>query len=296
MPADSRRAYLYGLAAVLLWSTVASAFKLSLRYLDYAQLLLYACAVSTLVLGVVVVVQGKGVLLLAGGHRAWLRSLGLGLINPLVYYLLLFSAYERLPAQEAQPLNYTWALTLTLLSIPLLKQRPSWADLLAGLVCYSGVFVISTRGDVLGLHFSDPVGVVLALGSTVLWALYWIFNTRDERDTVVRLFLNFALALPFVFLYCLVESTPWPVSTAGLWGAAYIGVFEMGIAFVLWQQALHYAKNAAQVGNLIFVSPFLSLVFIYFFVGEEILLSTFVGLVLVVAGLLLQQFQRTSPK
>lgn len=296
MPADSRRAYLYGLAAVLLWSTVASAFKLSLRYLDYAQLLLYACAVSTLVLGLVVVVQGKGVLLLAGGHRAWLRSLGLGLINPLVYYLLLFSAYERLPAQEAQPLNYTWALTLTLLSIPLLKQRPSWADLLAGLVCYSGVFVISTRGDVLGLHFSDPVGVVLALGSTVLWALYWIFNTRDERDTVVRLFLNFALALPFVFLYCLVESTPWPVSTAGLWGAAYIGVFEMGIAFVLWQQALRYAKNAAQVGNLIFVSPFLSLVFIYFFVGEEILWSTLVGLILVVAGLLLQQFQRTSPK
>jgi drug/metabolite transporter (DMT)-like permease len=296
MPADSRRAYLYGLAAVLLWSTVASAFKLSLRYLDYAQLLLYACAVSTLVLGAIVVAQKKANLVFAGGRRAWLRSLGLGLINPLVYYLVLFSAYERLPAQEAQPLNYTWALTLTLLSIPLLKQRPSRADLLAGLVCYSGVFVISTRGDVFGLHFSDPVGVVLALGSTVLWSLYWIFNTRDQRDPVVRLFLNFALALPFVFLYCLVESRPWPVSAAGLWGAAYIGVFEMGVAFVLWQQALRYSKNAAQVGNLIFVSPFFSLVFIYFFVGEEILWSTLVGLVLVVAGLLLQQFQRTSPK
>lgn len=256
MPADSRRAYLYGLAAVLLWSTVASAFKLSLRYLDYAQLLLYACAVSTLVLGAIVVAQKKANLVFAGGRRAWLRSLGLGLINPLVYYLVLFSAYERLPAQEAQPLNYTWALTLTLLSIPLLKQRPSRADLLAGLVCYSGVFVISTRGDVFGLHFSDPVGVVLALGSTVLWSLYWIFNTRDQRDPVVRLFLNFALALPFVFLYCLVESRPWPVSAAGLWGAAYIGVFEMGVAFVLWQQALRYSKNAAQVGNLIFVSPF----------------------------------------
>ena len=296
MPADSRRAYLYGLAAVLLWSTVASAFKLSLRYLDYAQLLLYACAVSTLVLGAIVVAQKKANLVFAGGRRAWLRSLGFGLINPLVYYLVLFSAYERLPAQEAQPLNYTWALTLTLLSIPLLKQRPSRADLLAGLVCYSGVFVISTRGDVFGLHFSDPVGVVLALGSTVLWSLYWIFNTRDQRDPVVRLFLNFALALPFVFLYCLVESRPWPVSAAGLWGAAYIGVFEMGVAFVLWQQALRYSKNAAQVGNLIFVSPFFSLVFIYFFVGEEILWSTLVGLVLVVAGLLLQQFQRTSPK
>lgn len=296
MPADRRRAYFYGMGAVLLWSTVASAFKLSLRYLDYAQLLLYACCVSTLVLGVIVVVQGKVALLFTGGRRAWLRSLGLGLLNPLIYYLLLFSAYERLPAQEAQPLNYTWALTLTLLSIPLLKQRPSWADLSAGLLCYSGVLVISTRGDVLGLHFSDPVGVGLALGSTVLWALYWIFNTRDERDPVVRLLLNFALALPFVFLYCAVQSTPWPVPIEGLYGAVYIGIFEMGIAFVLWQQALRYAENAAQVGNLIFVSPFLSLGFIYFFVGEEILWSTLVGLVLVVAGLLLQQLQRTSPK
>ena len=39
---DRCKAYLYGIATVLLWSTVASAFKLSLRYLDYARLLLYA--------------------------------------------------------------------------------------------------------------------------------------------------------------------------------------------------------------------------------------------------------------
>lgn len=291
---DRRRAYVYGLVTVLLWSTVASAFKLSLRYLDYAQLLLYASAVSTLVLGLIVWLQGKSQLLWNGGIRAWSRSQLLGLCNPLAYYLVLFAAYERLPAQEAQPLNYTWALTLTLLSIPLLKQRPNWSDALAGLVCYSGVLVISTRGDVLGMRFSDPIGVALALGSTVLWALYWIFNTRDDRDPAVRLFLNFALSLPFVWLYCLWQSHPWPVPVEGLWGAAYVGVFEMGVAFVLWQQALRYAEHAAQVGNLIFISPFLSLVLIHFFVGEEILPSTFVGLFLVVGGLLLQH-RRRSP-
>jgi hypothetical protein len=78
---DRRRAYLYGLGAVLLWSTVASAFKLSLRYLDYAQLLLYACGVSTLVLGSIVLVQKKVGLVFAGGRRAWLRSLALGFIK-----------------------------------------------------------------------------------------------------------------------------------------------------------------------------------------------------------------------
>ena len=43
--ADQKRAYLCGVAAVLLWSTAASAFKITLRYMDYAELLFWAsCA------------------------------------------------------------------------------------------------------------------------------------------------------------------------------------------------------------------------------------------------------------
>ncbi len=291
---DRRKAYLYGIATVLLWSTVASAFKLSLRYLDYAQLLLYASAVSTVALGCAVLVQGKVSHLWSEARRAWGRALLLGLCNPLAYYLVLFSAYERLPAQEAQPLNYTWALTLALLSVPLLKQRLRWQDGVGGIVCYAGVLVISTHGDVFTLHFTDSLGVVLALGSTVLWALYWIFNTREAGDPTVRLFLNFALSLPFVGLYCAWQSSLWPVPIEGLVGAGYVGLFEMGVAFVLWQQALRYAENTAQVGNLIFVSPFLSLGFIYLLVDEAIRPSTPVGLALVVAGLVLQQMRSSA--
>ena len=291
---DRRKAYLYGIATVLLWSTVASAFKLSLRYLDYAQLLLYASAVSTVALGFAVLVQGKVSHLWSEARRAWGRALLLGLCNPLAYYLVLFSAYERLPAQEAQPLNYTWALTLALLSVPLLKQRLRWQDGVGGIVCYAGVLVISTHGDVFALHFTDSFGVVLALGSTVLWALYWIFNTREAGDPIVRLFLNFALSLPFVGLYCAWQSSLWPVPIEGLVGAGYVGLFEMGVAFVLWQQAMRYAENTAQVGNLIFVSPFLSLGFIYLLVDEAIRPSTPVGLALVIAGLVLQQMRRSA--
>ena len=291
---DRRKAYLYGIATVLLWSTVASAFKLSLRYLDYAQLLLYASAVSTVALGCAVLVQGKVSHLWSEARRAWGRALLLGLCNPLAYYLVLFSAYERLPAQEAQPLNYTWALTLALLSVPLLKQRLRWQDGVGGIVCYAGVLVISTHGDVFALHFTDSLGVVLALGSTVLWALYWIFNTREAGDPTVRLFLNFALSLPFVGLYCAWQSSLWPVPIEGLVGAGYVGFFEMGVAFMLWQQALRYAENTAQVGNLIFVSPFLSLGFIYLLVDEAIRPSTLVGLALVVAGLVLQQMRSSA--
>jgi drug/metabolite transporter (DMT)-like permease len=286
---DQSKAYLYGIATVLLWSTVASAFKLSLRYLDYTQLLLYASIVSLFVLMVILVIQGKIKLLFSYSPKQYLRSSLLGFLNPFLYYIVLLKAYDLLPAQEAQPLNYTWAITLAILSIPLLKQKIGLKDLVAMLVSYSGVYVISTHGDVTSFHFSNPFGVALALGSTIIWALYWIYSTTDDRDLVAGLFLNFLFGLPWVLIFCLLFSLSWKLPPLGLLGAAYVGLFEMGITFVLWLNALKLSESTAKVGNLIFLSPFLSLIFIHLFVGEDILASTFIGLVLIVAGILMQQ-------
>lgn len=284
-----QQATLYGLAAVLLWSTVATAFKLALRFLTPTELLLFSGAFSTLLLAAILMVQGKLRLAFQCSRREYLLSLILGLLSPCLYYLVLFNAYARLPAQQAQPLNYTWAITLSLLAVPLLKQkigRPQW---LALLISYCGVVVISTEGHPWSLHFSDPFGVFLALASTVIWSLYWIFNTRDSRDPVVGLFVNFLCSCPFVLGYYLLTSAVRLPELPGLLGAAYVGAFEMGACFVLWLLALKRTANAARISNLIFISPFLSLVLIHFLVGERILPSTFIGLLLIVAGLLCQR-------
>ena len=290
------KAYLFGLATVLLWSTVASAFKLSLRFLEPPQLLFWASLASTLALGVLLAARGGMVPALKSTRSQWLRSAGLGFLNPFLYYLILFKAYDLLPAQEAQPLNYTWAISLTLLSVPLLKQSIGRRDLAAVFVSYAGVVVIATRGDPAGMEFSSPLGVALALVSTVVWALYWIANTREDRDPVASLFLAFCLGLPWTLGWCLAftgllpDTGVWP----GLAGAAYVGLFEMGITFVLWLTALRLTENTAKVGTLIFLSPFLSLVLIHFLVGEDIYPSTYLGLVLIVAGLAIQQLKRRA--
>ena len=280
---------LFGLATVLLWSTVATAFKLALRELAPVEMLLIACTSSVAVIGIILLVQGRWHQVFSLTRRQYAQSFGMGLINPCLYYFVLFGAFDRLPAQEAQPLNYTWALVLAYLSVPFLGQRLRKTDILAGLVCYAGVVVIATRGAVTSLSFSDPLGVSLAIGSTVIWASYWIIATRDTRDPVVGLFLNFLFGLPVIALICgLTEgfNLPGPGAFAA---AVYVGVFEMGIAFVLWSYAMKKAENTSRVSNLIFISPFLSLVFIYFILGEQILPSTYIGLVLIVAGLWLQQ-------
>lgn len=287
-------AYVYAGIAVFLWSTVASAFKLSLRHLDPLQLLLYANIVSIVVLAAVLAGQHRLHLLARYDRRDLLRLAGLGALNPFLYYVVLFRAYDLLPAQQAQPLNFTWAITLALLSVPLLGQRIGWKSFAALIVSYSGVVTIATKGDILGLHFTSLPGVALALGSTVIWALYWIYNTRDRGDPVAALLVGFCFSLPLIGLTTALFSDPVVTDWRGLAGAAYVGAFEMGIAFVFWLQALRHSRTTALVGNLIFLAPFLSLVFIHFLVGEEIVPATYIGLVLIVAGNVVQQWPARS--
>jgi drug/metabolite transporter (DMT)-like permease len=287
---NQQKAYLYGLTTVLFWSTVATAFKITLHYLRPVQLLFYASLASIIILTLILLIQGKLRIIFSYSSAQYAQSLTLGILNPFLYYLILFKAYDLLPAQVAQPLNYTWALTLALLSIPLLKQKIGVRQIVAGFICYFGVGVISSKGSFVSFDSFDPLGVVLALSSTIVWSLFWIYNTRDNRDPVASLLLAFLFGLPFIFIIAITTSGLQIHDVRGLLGAAYVGTFEMGITFVLWLRALKLSDNTAKVGNLIFLSPFLSLVFIHFIGGEKIFTSTFIGLLLIVSGLVIQRF------
>lgn len=291
---NQRKAYIYAISTVLIWSTVASAFKISLRTLPPAHLLLYANLASVLLLGVILLLRRELGIALPKNRSELLRSAGLGILNPFLYYLILLQAYSLLPAQEAQPLNNTWAITLSILAVPFLKQKLSLPEIFAILVSYFGVVVISTHGEPFGMNFSDPFGVALALGSTIVWALYWIFNIRDSRPPLAGLFMNFLCALPVTLFYCLVFTEMQLPDLTGFLGAVYVGCFEMGISFVLWLQALKYTASTAKISSIAFMLPFFSLIMIHFLVGEEILPSTFYGLVLIVAGLFLQQIVKNK--
>ena len=104
------------------------------------------------------------------------------------------------------------------------------------------------------------------------------------------MFLNFLFEFIFVSIFTAMFSTSIVDQHMGLVGAFYVGLFEMGITFVLWLKALKLSKTTALIGNLVFLSPFISLIFIHFILHENILPSTFVGLVLIVIGIMLQRY------
>ena len=280
----------YGVSAVLLWSTVATGFKLGLAELQIEQLLFLGTCISWFFFGVLLLIRGQ----FSIERRDRVLAPLLGIINPVGYYLILFSAYDLLPAHIAQPLNYTWAITLAILSVTILKEPLALRAIIGIAVSYVGVVFLILSSSLNSSQGADGAGVMLALSSTILWALYWLINKKSQSDPLSMIFTSFSTAVPILFMICLCGPGLPELSQSAVFYGLWIGLIEMGVTYLLWQKALRSSSNTAKTGQLIFLSPFLSLVFIHFFLDEQITLLVIASLVIIVLGTWITQ--RADPE
>ena len=287
---DRRRlSYLYAGLAVLFWSTIPTAFKIGLGELDVLTMLTIATVVSTITLSGIVIITGKLDLILKSTRNELITSALLGLINPFLYYIILLKAYKLLPAQVAQPLNMIWPIILVFLSVPVLKQKIPGKSFFALFISFIGVYIISSQGNILHPGKSDPLGVILATGSSVFWALYFIFSMKDKRDESVKLLTNFIFATVYLVAAIIVlRRDNAPVSLKGVTASVYVGMFEMGMTFYFWLKALQLAPTSDKVSNLVYLAPFISLIFVHFIIKEPVYYTTPAGLLLIITGIFIQ--------
>ncbi len=285
----NRQSYIFALLAIFFWSTVPTVFKLALRELPILPMLTIASVTSAIVLFLILVSGKKTGLLKLSSAGDLANSAILGLINPCIYYLILLKAYQLLPAQVAQPLNMIWPIILVFLSVPILKQKIQAKSFIALFISFSGVYVISSQGHLFSTGHADLKGIMLATGSAVFWAFYFILNVRDKRDEAVKLFLNFAFGSLYL-IAALIFTRSWPetISLREIAPALYVGLFEMGITFFLWLKALQLVSTTDKVSNLVYLAPFLSLVFLHFIIHEPVYYTTPAGLLLIISGILIQ--------
>jgi len=299
MEKNQKKAYVFAGLSVFLWSTVATAFKLTLRHSGYAQLLLMSAVFSLASLALIVTLEKKWKLMFRLSRGDVIRSLLLGTLNPFLYYLMIFKAYSLLPAQIAQPLNQIWGVVIVLLSIPLLKQKIGIISIAGVITSFFGVVILSTKGNFSVGDIREPFGVSLALLSSVVWSLYWIWNTRSGKDPLILLTMNFLSGSVLALAFFLFAQPGGGFRLPAVTGSLYIGCFEMGVTYLFWLKALKYSITTVRVSILIYLAPFVSLIFIHYILGEIILLSSFAGLFLIVSGILISRLDKrtlqTSP-
>lgn len=282
-------AYIYGISAILIWSTVAVAFKIALQYMDFIQLLFYSSFISVCLFLVFLYFRGELKLLFKFSRKQYFYSFLHGFLNPFAYYMVLLKAYTLLPAQLAQPLNYTWPIMLVLLSVPFLGQKLHLKSFVAILISFSGVYLISSRDAFFDFKIEEPFGIFLATISSVIWALYWIANVKDKRPELLKLCMGFISSFVFTTIALLMFSEFKIPPLKGILSVLYIGLFEMGFTFILWLKALQMVGRNDKLSNLVFISPFFALLWIHLFLGEAIYKTTIFGLVFIILGIFVQQ-------
>lgn len=213
-------------------------------------------------------------------------------MNPFLYYLILLKAYQLLPAQVAQPLNMIWPIILVFLSVIILRQKIERKSYFALFISLIGVYIISSQGRLFKPGHSDLTGVLLATGSSVFWALYFILNVKDQRDEAVKLLLNFVFGSIFL-ITAMILSGKWQFETGwtGIAASVYVGIFEMGVTFLFWLKALRLASTTAKISNLVYLAPFFSLVLVHYILHEPVYYTTLMGLVLIISGIFIQNYR-----
>lgn len=164
------------------------------------------------------------------------------------------------------------------------------------LISFTGVIIISTRGDVLSMQFQNAEGVILAIGSSLIWGVYWIISLKDKRDATLKLLSSFIIGMLLSAVYLYFNEGFIVEQPVYLIGAVYTGIFEMGITFFFWLKALTLSENNARIASLAYLSPFLSLIFIYLILQERVTISAVAGLFLIISGILVQQLKPLKEK
>lgn len=283
---NQRRAIVMASFVVFFWATVATAFKLALGGMGAVTLLIISSTTALFVFAINLGINGKLLKTLRSliDRETLIRSVWQGALNPFIYYLILFKGYSLLPAQIAQPMNFSWQVVMIVLMAIFMKQKIGFKQALGVAVSFGGVVILSLNNGADSSGTLSLAGIVLILTSTVIWALYWMLKIDNSKDPAEELFRNFLTGVIYLLIVYLIFPEP---ITFGIpfFAAVYVGLFEMGITFILWNKALNIASDRVIITQMIYLAPMLSFIIINRVLGEEIQLLTIAGLALIVSGI-----------
>ena len=269
------------LVAVFCWSTVATAFKLSLQNVTPTELLLVASLVASIFFIIISLgpARSKWKVDPWNFRRLFLLSLA-GLINPFLYYMLLFGAYDRLLAQQALALNYTWPLVLVLFdslsrrSIPKLGLSICLIFSFVGIIISSGIYSKA-------IVEIDFYGILLALCSACVWASYWVLQNLIPGDELVNLTVSFSLS---TVLLLIIFPFPQLETFSIIFWPSYVGLIEMAFPFYCWSLAMSRVRHTAEIASFVYLSPVLSTLWIAVILNEPLQFDLILGLTIIVVS------------
>ncbi len=286
---ESAKAYFYLALCIIFWAAIPVVSKKILIELNNVQMLFYSTIISFVVLFIINLFQKKLYLLKKYKAKDFANMFFLGFLGAYFCYLILYKAFSMAGAQEIFILAYTWPIIVVILGFIILKEQLTFKKILAIGVSFFGIVIIVTNGHLTHLSFSSLRGDLFALTYAFVFALFSVLGKKFKYDQTLSTMIFFLSALilmiPTVFFL-----SNFRLPSINVWFWLFLnGFFINGITYIFWFKALKAPTHI--VSNLLYLTPFLSLVYIRVFLGDKILFSSCVGLAIIASGIILQSIK-----
>ena len=246
-----RSATLSGIAAILLWSSLAALASFTQRLPPF-QVLAICFGVAAVGGAAWLVVRGEMAAL-----RQPLSAFALTFGALFGYHALYLIAFRNAPAVEANLINYLWPSLIVLFAALLLRVRLRAGQIIGTVLAFVGVLVLVTRGEAVEFRREFLGGYLAALSAAVVWALYSVLNRRHAAvPSAAIIGPCAAVALLALATHLATETSLAPA--LGEWLALLaMGLGPTGAAFLLWDRGTKFG-DLPLLGTLSYAAPLLS--------------------------------------
>lgn len=209
-----------------------------------------------------------------------------GLLGFTIYMITFNQASSSLTSATGSIIIATAPVITAILAFILFNERIKFIGWVAIIVDFVGILVL-TLGDG---TFSINSGILWMIIAAICISGYNLF----QRDFVKKYSAIQSTAYSvFAGTICLLVYLPKAsmqivsVSVHHLLVLCYLGIFPSALAYLWWAKALMSADKTSDVTNFMFVTPFLTALMGFSIIGEIPTMTTCIGGLMIIAGLIL---------
>ena len=282
-----KKNYIYAITTVSIWSTTAAMVKKMLYDIPNLEALSISSFFAFLFLLMVNVKSGVIRETKKYAVKDYAIMSGLGFFGLFLYSALYYYGLAQLTSQEACILNYLWPIMLVIFSCIVLKDKLTFAKGLAMLCSFCGIIILSLGNGGFSAG-NTALGIISCIVAAACYGLFSVLNKRADYNQNISMMVMWLVVGICAMLSGLMTETWVPIEGKQWFGILWLGIVIDAVAYLLWAFALNGAENTAQIANLAYLTPFLSLIVSAIFLKEKIQLRAFIALVFIIGGILLQ--------
>jgi len=288
-----KKPYFYLAVTILLWGAtpiIVSGLSVTLPIFEINWIV---TGFSIIILSIVILTSGRAKIFRSYKKKDYAAMFIMGAAGIFPYTALYYLAFSLAPADAGNIniINYTWPVWVIILSVFFLKEPLTLKKIMGILLSFAGVYLIISNGNMKGLqvhHSAHYMPAYLSAGAgAFFWGLFSVLSKRCRFEPLSSLLIyNISAFLFFTVIVLVFAGLKTP--SINEWILLFIlGGCINGLGYLFWILALRYG-DTARIANLVYLTPFIALVYIYIFRGTRIHAFQFAGLTLIVAGPVIQ--------